>query len=246
MSVKLYSLTVSHPSVAAHLMLARKRIDHRIVQIQPGLHSMVVRLAGFPGGTVPALEIDDRRVQGSLAISRALDERRGEPALFPAEPERRRAVEEAEAWGECELQPIPRRLYRWGLARHRELRRRLVQAAGMPAPGVTSVLNAPLARGFARAVGADDQAVQRDLRKLPANLDHVDALIADGVIGAADPNAADFQIGATVRVMLSFEDLRPAIEGRPAADLAQRLLPHWPDEIPAFLPREWIPQDREP
>jgi glutathione S-transferase len=241
MSVKLYSLTVSHPSVAAHLMLARKRIDHRIIQIQPGLHSLVVRLAGFPGGTVPALEIDGRRIQGSLAISRALDEHRREPALFPADPERRRAVEDAEAWGERELQPVPRRLYRWGLSRQRELRRRLVQAAGMPAPGLTSVLNAPLARGFARAVGADDQAVQHDLRELPSKLDHVDALIAAGVIGAAEPNAADFQIGPTLRVMLSFEDLRPATEGRPAADLALRLVPHWPDEIPAFLPSEWLP-----
>ena len=79
------------------------------------------------------------------------------------------------------------------------------------------------------------------MRELPSKLDHVDALIADGVIGAAEPNAADFQIGPTLRVMLSFEDLRPAIEGRPAADLALRLVPHWPDEIPAFLPREWLP-----
>src|SRR5260370_952805 len=108
-------------------MLERKRIDHRIVQIQPGLHSLVVRLAGFPGGTVPALTLDGRRIQGSTSISRALDELRPEPALFPADRERRRAVEDAEAWGESELQPVPRRVYRWGLVRDRAMRRRLAE-----------------------------------------------------------------------------------------------------------------------
>jgi glutathione S-transferase len=89
MTVKLYSLTVSHPSVAAHLMLEWKRIDHRVLQIQPGLHPLVVRIAGFPRNTVPALELEGRRIQGSLAISRALDEYRPEPALFPDDPVRR-------------------------------------------------------------------------------------------------------------------------------------------------------------
>jgi glutathione S-transferase len=236
MTAKLYSLMVSHPSVAAHLMLERKRIDHRVLQIQPGMHSLVVRLAGFPGVTVPALELDGRRIQGSLEISRALDDYRPEPALFPADPDRRRAVEEAEAWGERELQPVPRRMYRWGLARNRELRRRLVIAAGMPAPGITSVLNAPLARAFAAIAGADDVAVRRDVDELAGKLDHVDALVEASVIGGEHPNAADFQIATTVRVLLSFEDLRAQIEGRRAAELALRLVPRWPDEIPAYLP----------
>jgi glutathione S-transferase len=239
-SVKLYSLTVSHPSVAAHLMLERKRIDHRVLNIQPGLHPIVVRLAGFPGITVPALQLDGRRVQGSLAISRALDELQPVPSLFPSDAHRRRAVEAAEAWGEQELQAVPRRMYRWGLVHERELRRRLVEASGMPAPELTALLNGPLARLFAAMIGADDQAVRRDLRELPAKLDHIDELISDDVIGAEEPNAADFQIAATVRVMLSFHDLRPVLEGRPAAELALRLVPHWPDEVPAFLPREWL------
>jgi glutathione S-transferase len=239
--LRLYGLTVSHPSVAAHLMLQRKRLDHRVVNIQPGLHPLVVRLAGFAGTTVPALVVGGRRVQGSLAISRALDELQPVPALFPRDPDDRRAVEQAEAWGEQELQPMPRRMYRWGLVRERELRRRLVEAAGMPAPGLTSILNAPLARLFAAMIGADDDAIKRDLRELPGRLDHVDTLISAGTIGSSEPNAADFQIAPTVRVMLSFQDLRPSLEGRPAAELARRLVPDWPDEVPSFLPREWLP-----
>ena len=239
-AVRLYALNVSHPSVAAHLMLARKRIDHRVLNIQPGLHPLVVRMAGFRGNTVPALLIDGRRVQGSLAISRALEELEPLPPLFPADADARRAVEEAEAWGERELQPMPRRMYRWGLSRNRDLRRRLLEVSGMPAPGITAALNGPLARAFASAIDADDNAVRRDLRELPAMLDHVDGLIAEGVIGNADPNAADFQIATTLRVMLSFDDLAPMVDWRPAGALARRLVPEWPDEVPRFLPDEWL------
>jgi glutathione S-transferase len=89
-------------------------------------------------------------------------------------------------------------------------------------------------------VGANDETVRLDLDELPGRLDHVDALIAEGVIGADEPNAADFQIATTVRVMLSFADLRPLIDGRPAAARALRLVPRWPDEVPPFLPREWL------
>jgi glutathione S-transferase len=242
MTAKLYSLRVSHPSVAVHLMLEHKRIDHRIAQLPPGLHPLVVRLAGFPGNTVPALRVDGRRVQGSLAISRALDELQAQPPLFPDDPDARRAVEDAEAWGEAELQPVPRRLYRWGLVRNRPMRRRLAEVARMPAPGLVAATNGPLAVRFAAAIGADDEAVRRDLRELPGKLDRVEELMAAGVIHGADPNAADFQIGTSLRVLMSFDDLRPLIEARPCGDLALGLVPDWPDRVQRFLPPEWLPE----
>lgn len=223
-------------------MLERKGIEHRVVDLQPGLHPVLLRLAGFRGGTVPALRIDGRRVQGSLRISRALDRLRPEPALFPAD--RRAAVEQAEAWGERDLQPVPRRMYRWGLGRQAALRRQLAELSPMPAPGLQARANLPLARLFAAMIGADDVTVERDARELAGKLDHVDALIDAGVIGTDEPNAADCQIGTTVRVLLSFDDLKPVIEGRPAERLARRLLPHWPIEVPPFLPREWLATGR--
>src|SRR5262245_30151098 len=235
---KLYSLLVSHPSPSARLMLERKGIDHQVVNFQPGLHPVAVRLAGFRGPTVPALRIDGRRIQGSLRISRFLDELEPEPALFP--PDRREAVAEAEAWGERELQPVPRRVYRWGLGRNAALRRGLAEVSPLPGAGFQAVVNQPLAKLFAGMVGANDETVERDVRELPGKLDHVDELIAAGVIGADQPNAADYQIVATVRVLMSMEDLRPLLAGRPAEALATRLLPDWPDEVPAFLPREWL------
>jgi glutathione S-transferase len=97
---RLYSLTLSHPSQAARLMLERKRVEHTVVNIVPGFQPLVVRLVGFRGITVPALRIDARRIQGSREISRFLDELVPAPPLFPAESGRRTAVKEAERWGE--------------------------------------------------------------------------------------------------------------------------------------------------
>src|SRR5829696_318279 len=108
MRATLYSLTLSHPSQAARLMLERKGIEHRVKDLFPGGHPAQLRAAGFRGGTVPALKIDGRRVQGSTQISRALEEVQAQPRLFPADPQHRSAVEQAEAWGEHELQPVPR------------------------------------------------------------------------------------------------------------------------------------------
>jgi glutathione S-transferase len=65
-------------------------------------------------------------------------------------------------------------------------------------------------------------------------------LIEAGTIGGAEPNAADFQIGTTARVFLSMEDLAPLLEGRPAKELALKILPDYVGKTPAVLPAEWL------
>jgi glutathione S-transferase len=236
----LYSISLSHPGHAARLMLERKGIEHRVVDLVPGMHPALLRLRGFRGSTVPALRIDGQSLQGSLVISQALEQIRPQPALFPSDPERRRAVEEAERWGERELQPLPRRLFRWGVATQSWMRRLLTEEVGMPAPGVMAVLNIPVARVFARRSGATDERIRADIASLPSLLDRVDQLIGDGTIGAAEPNAADFQIGTSLRALMVFDDLRPALEGRPAADLALRVLPKLGRPVPALAPPQWL------
>jgi len=67
-------------------------------------------------------------------------------------------------------------------------------------------------------------------------LDHADGLIASGVVGSPHPNAADFQIGSSVRVVTAFPGLRPMAERRAAGELALRLFPRYPEPIPATLP----------
>ena len=222
-------------------MLERKGIEHEIKELMPGMHPAQLRLAGFRGGTVPGLKVDGHRVQGSLNISRELERMQAEPRLFPADPAQRRAVEEAEAWGEGVFQPVPRRMFRWGTSRRQSMRVWMIQDMGMPAPNLSARAQKPLAHWFARMADVSDERIREDAATLPSQLDHVDRLIADGVIGGDEPNAADYQIATTVRVFLAYEDLRELVQGRPAGELAMRLLPKYPGPIPAFLPREWLP-----
>jgi glutathione S-transferase len=238
---KLYALSVSHPAHAALRMVELKGVEHEIVYLLPGFHPLLVRLAGFRGGTVPAMKLNGRRVQGSRAISRFLDEIQPEPPLFPIDPAEREAVEEAERWGEEELQAIARRIFRWALSNRQDLRRWLAEeVVGIPAPGLVARVNAPVARRFARASHATDAAVRSDIANLPTTLDRVAGLIAAGTIGGDQPNAADFQIASSVRLLMAFEDLRPAVEGREAGQLAMRLFPNYPGPIPPALPTEWL------
>jgi hypothetical protein len=65
MPTRLYVMPISNAAAAAERMAAHKRIPHRVVRLTPGLHPLLVRFAGFEGFTVPALELDGRKVQGS-------------------------------------------------------------------------------------------------------------------------------------------------------------------------------------
>jgi glutathione S-transferase len=184
---------------------------------------------------VPAVELaNGRRLQGTLVISHALDELVPGRPLFPRERAARREVEQAESWGHYELQPLPRRIFRWAMLHDTALRRWLASdVLGWPAPGAMAMLAWPMVRALARVSGADDDAVRDDLRRLPALLDHADELVRAGTIGSGDPNAADFQILASVRVTLEFTDLAGLAEGRPCAAAARRLYPRWEGPIPA-------------
>jgi glutathione S-transferase len=233
-TARLYVTSLSHPSKAAVAMASYKRLPHRRIDLLSGLHPMLVRAAGFQGRTVPALELDGRHVQGSLEISRALDEAIAERPLFPPEPFARRSVEDAERWGHDELQPLPRRIFRRAAVRDPALRRWIAaDVAGVPAPAVMAALTKPIAARRSAEVGGDEATIREDVARLPGLLDHVDALVGAGVIGSDRPNAADFQILSTVRVLLDFKAL-PAAEDRPSAQRARRLFPHWEGEMPYF------------
>ncbi len=240
MGATLYSLRVSHPSKAALGMLRHKGIEPSVVELPPGSQPVVLRGLGFRGGTVPALKLDGRRLQGSLAIARELERTRPEPPLYPAGAEDRRRVEEAERWGEAEYQPIPRRLFRWQTTRSLASRRWLMKVTGMPVPSVSGAAILPLTFLYARAGGADERRSRAGVQAVPGHLDRIDALIEDGVLNGESLNAADFQIGATTRVLLGFPELAPLIEGRPAGAHARRVLPDHPGPVPPGIPSSWL------
>ena len=74
---------------------------------------------------------------------------------------------------------------------------------------------------FATGPAAEDEL----LAELPLMLDRVDAWIADGVLGGAQLNAADFMVAPSLALILYRPDVLPLFEGRPALELVDRLLP---------------------
>ena len=237
MRARLYGMRISHPANAARLMLEHKGIEYDLVSISPGSQAVRVRLAGFRGGTVPALRLDGRRALGTRAISRLLDEVRPDPPLFPRDAERRREVEEAERWGDEVLQPIPRRLLRWALRHRPEARETFVRMMGGPAPALAARVMLPVAAFYARREEArSTDRIRTDWAETPAHLDRVDDLIARGVIGGEALNAADFQIATTLRIMLATEDFAPLVAGRPGEALARRVWPDYRYSVPSLLP----------
>jgi glutathione S-transferase len=241
MAIKLYGTKPSPPSHTARLMLERKGLEHRTIWLLPGLHPALLRTRGFRGGTVPAMKLDGRKLQESREISRALEELKPDPPLFPSDPQERLAVEEAERWGDEVLQDVPRRIVRWLSVHRPETRTMIAREIGVPLPRFAAWINAPSARYMANKVDSD-QEIQNAVAAVPEVLGHVDELIAEGVLGGDEPNAADLQIATSVRALLTVRDLDPVTRGRPAADRAMQLVPEFGNDFPAgLLPAEWLP-----
>lgn len=241
MDVRLFQVPASHPSLAARLMLQRKGIDYRRLDLVPAVHKLALRALGFEGMTVPAVEIDGRKLQGTREISRALEELRPDPPLFPSDPARRVRVEEAERWGDEEFQPVPRRLVWSGMGRERSCAESFLEGARLGIPiALAARTVAPIVVAEKIINAAGDDAIERDLLALPSLLDHADALVANGVIGGVEPNAADYQILTAVRLLDVIEDLRPALDGRAVLARARRLIPYYPGRMPPVFPAEWL------
>jgi glutathione S-transferase len=241
MKTRLYVIPASHPSIAAQLMLEHKGIPYKRTDLLPVISKGVLRAVGFPGVTVPALKIDGDKVQGSRAVTRKLDRLRPEPPLFPADPEQRAAVEEAERFGDEELQHPIRQILWWGIKKDRTPLRSYSEGARLGAPlGLLMKTAAPIVALSARFNEVDDESARKALAALPAMLDKVDAWVESGVINGEVLNAADFQIAPSIGLAMTLDDLRPAIENRPAAKLARRLVPNYPGKMPPVLPAEWL------
>ena len=241
MDAKLYGVPASHPSITAELMLRYKGITYERADLVNVVAKGQLRAMRFPGTTLPALKIDGRRVQGSRAIAGELDRLQPEPPLFPADPEQRVAVEEAERFGDEDLQPPVRRILWNVMQRDHSLARGYMKGAKLPIPaGIAARTAAPLIAASARINRATDENVRADLAALPGLLQRIDDWIAAGVLNGEQLNAADFQIASSLRLAMTLEDLRPAIEGRPAGEMALRVVPDYPGNAPPMLPPAWL------
>lgn len=241
MNVRLYTIPGSHPGVAVQLMLRHKGIAFKRTDLFPAISRVVVRALRFPGPTVPALKIDGRRVQGSRKIARELDRLRPEPPLFPADPETRAAVEEAERFGEEELQHPIRQIIWWAFQKDSAPLRSYSEGARLGIPiGVAVRTAGPIIALEKRINAATDENVRTALATFDGLLQRVDDLIAAGTIGGEELNAADFQIAPSLRLAMTLQDLRPLIEERPAGRLVERVRPEIAGDFPPILPPAWL------
>jgi glutathione S-transferase len=244
----IYVIPGSHACRSGLLMLEHKRVPYRRVDILTLLHPFVVRLLGFDAGgqtrtaggrrttgirlgdrlgTVPALAANGDRISTNHSIARFLDERHPDPPLFPSDPGRRAAVEEAERWANETLQMAARRIPGAAIIRDP------VALSRSSADGrlgyllyKRELLRRLLIPRIIREVFATSPSAERDpVAELPALLDRIDAWIADGVLGGAQLNAADFMVAPSLALILYRPDVKPMFEGRPALQLVDRILP---------------------
>src|SRR4051812_8749462 len=190
MSARLFGVAASHPTLAAKLMLRQKGVEYRRVDLPTVTHRSLLRAMGYPGKTVPAMQMDGAKVQGTTEIARALDALRPSPPLFPADSRLREQVEVANTWGDEALQPVARRVTLNAVARAggAAVRSYLADAKlGVPV-GLVAPMAPAIARPSRRVNGATDEAAMRDLEALPGLIDRVDELIAQGVVGGSGRN----------------------------------------------------------
>lgn len=243
MTTRLYVIPASHAATTAALMLDHKGIAYKRTDLMPVVAKGALRAVGFPGTTVPALKIGGERLQGSRTISGALDRIQPDPPLFPTDPDARAAVEDAERYGDEELQHPLRQLLWWSFKQEKENLRGYSKGAHLGVPvGLAIKTGGPLIALAVHFNEATDANARAALAALPDLLDRVDAYIADGTIGGAEPNAADFQLAASIGLALTLDDLKPLIEPRPAADLARRIIPNYPGHTPPIFPPAWLPE----
>jgi glutathione S-transferase len=239
---KLYALPGSHPCAAVEAALHIKSVPFQTVNLLPMVQLLVGPIR-YGGATVPGMRIDGERLVGSRTIMRRLDVLYPDPPLLPAPGDPAYAqVLEAERWGDEVLQSVPRRLIDAAFLREPGAMESYAADTKLPLPRAMLRPALPLtAHVMALKNKATDASAKADLAALPQQLDRVDGWIAQGLLGGEQPNAADLQIGSTIRLLMSIGDARALIQGR-ACERLSAYFPPIVGEIPVgVLPAEWQP-----
>jgi glutathione S-transferase len=236
-TLTLHAVPPSHPCMTVeaairHKGLAYERIDFSMAGEHP---ERMQEIYGEGHSTVPGLLIDGEPVHGSRPILARLEEIEPEPTFYPSAQAR-----EAERWGDEELQDLGRRLP-WA-AMHFRPESMGSFNGGTPLDGPGTDFAIRFVRAAWRYHKISAERLHEDLAGLPAKIEHIEQLAGDGVIGTGKPNAADFQIGATIRVILPIADLKPLFAGTAAEAIALRLFPTYGGEVPGgAYPAGWVP-----
>ncbi len=244
---KLYVQPASHPCAAVEAALALKSIAYDRVDLLP-MSQLLVGPLRYGGKTVPGMRLGEERLVGSRAIMRRLDQLAPAPPLLPppGDPIYARVLE-LERWGDEVFQAVARRLVPAALLRRPAMIEGYLGDAKLALPTALLHPAMPLtARLLSLKSKARDGSAHADLVGLPRQLERIDGWIEEGLLGGEQPNAADLQIGSTIRLLMSIGDVRPLIEERRAAALT-RYFPPIAGEVPAgTLPADWLAPSASP
>lgn len=238
--ITLHVLAMSHPCMATERALKLKGLDYERIDMEPGKQVPIMEeVYGEGNTTVPGAVIDGEPIHGSRAIFDRIEQLAPEPSLYP-EP-MAEEIREAERWGDQEFQHLGRHLG-WGALHFRpEAVGTLFGGPPLDPAGTDFAIR--LVRGAWKYHGLSAELIAQGLASLPEKLDHIDELAERGVILGDQPNAADLQIGATARVLVNGEDLKPLLAGRAAEQVGLRWFPDYPGRIPAgAFPAGWVPE----
>ena len=179
----LWQYSFSNYNEKARWALDYKRIRHRRRSLMPGGPRAILFSRG--DGTIPVLDVDGRRIVDSTAIIAALEERRPEPALYPADSDERRRALDLEEFFDEEAGHDMRRVGFWEARQNLDYAlafmttdqpkvRRAIGRVGLSAafPGVWRYMNA--------RYGFNEEAVVRSRRTLIAGLDRIESERAGG------------------------------------------------------------------
>ena len=236
--ITLHVLPPSHPCMTAEAALKHKDLTYELVNLAMGKHGEEVeRIYGEGRRTVPGMTLGGETVHGSTAILWKLEREFPEHPLYPEAI--RDAVREAELWADGDFQDFGRRLP-WSALHFRPEAMGSFGGAGALDPAGTDY-----AIGFVRATwkyhGISAVQMAEDLKALPGMIDRIEGYADGGLIDGETPTAADFQIGATARVLLTVADLHPVFEGSAAERVARRFFPDYAGLVPAgAYPEGWV------
>lgn len=165
----LYQFAISHYCEKVRWALAFKGIEHRVVNLIPGLHRIRASRLGLRRASLPVVAHRGRLLQGSRAILDYLDQAFPARALTPRhEPQRGEALD-WETFADQQVGPHVRRLCYQSLLEHRAVAVPLL-ASGAPwyAVPLLHLAFAPLRRTMRAGLDLDDDHAEHSRQVLDA------------------------------------------------------------------------------
>lgn len=237
-AITLHVLPPSHPCMTAEAALKYKDLTYELVNLGMGNHQdEIERIYGEGRRTVPGMTVGSETVHGSTAILWKLEQAFPRHPLYPEGAVEE--VREAELWADGDFQDFGRRLPWSALHFRPEAMGTFGGADALDPPGTDFAIR--FIRSTWKYHGISAEQMSRDLTELPSMIDRIETCADRGLIDGDRPTAADFQIGATVRVLLTVEDLQPVFAGSAAERVARRHFADYAGLVPAgAFPEGWV------